>query len=338
MHTLWYARSPVPTPLGLAAQLGAFLEEFQDDGIAVYALEESDDPQLRASYFDHHLANSIRQGGSVPAIWARSQGRDTRVIGLNWIDEYQGILTLPRSGIRVPADLRGARLALPHQSASIVPARAGALRGFSVALELAGIAEHQVEFVDLGPQRFGYLRLAAPRRPEDLYEHEVAALLRGDVDAVYVKGATGRRLAAELSAHEVFDVRHHPDPRARANNGAPRPITVDAALLREHPDLVARLLSRIVAVGDWAAAHPLETVGYIARETQSGDAWVRRAYGADVHLHQYTDLEERSIDALEAYKNFLLRHRFIPADFDVRNWIDPEPLHHVLRNRRDRAA
>lgn len=340
IRTLWYTRSPVPTPLGLAAQLGAFLEEFHDDGIAVYALEESEDLQLRESYFDHHLANSVRQGGNVPAIWARSRGRDTRVIGLSWIDEYQAILSLPGSAVRQSGDLRGRRLGLPRTSAppGIDPNRASALRGFTLALDLGGIALDDIQFIDLEPGRYGYLRLATPRRPEDIYERETGALLRGEVDAIYVKGATGMRVAAMLGAHEVLDLRSHPDPRARANNSAPRPITVDAALLREHPDLVTRLLARIVAVGDWAAAHPAETLAYIGRETQAGEAWVRRAYGANVHLQQHTSLAEFCVAGLEDYKDFLLANGFITADFDVRAWIDPAPLARVLERRRDRAA
>ncbi|HSB95956.1 MAG TPA: ABC transporter substrate-binding protein, partial [Spongiibacteraceae bacterium] len=123
----------------------------------------------------------------------------------------------------------------------------------------------------------------------------------------------------------------NPDPLVRANNGAPRPITVDSALLRTRPDIVGRFLARIVAIGDWSAAHAAETVAYVARETGSSEAAVKKSYGNDLHLFQRTDLAESSIAGLEAYKNFLLQRGFLPRDFDVRAWIDPQPLAEINR-------
>ena len=76
LDRLWYTRCPVPTPLGLASQLGWFLDEFRDDGIGVFTLQEADQVSLRESHYDHHLTNSFRQGGNVPAIWARARTLD----------------------------------------------------------------------------------------------------------------------------------------------------------------------------------------------------------------------------------------------------------------------
>jgi len=39
------------------------------------------DRETRESHFTHTLANSFRQGGNAPAIYARSEGRDTVLIG-----------------------------------------------------------------------------------------------------------------------------------------------------------------------------------------------------------------------------------------------------------------
>lgn len=325
LRQIWYTRCPVPTPLGLAAQLGWFNEEFAIDGIQISTLQETEDATVRESHYDHHLLNSFRQGGNVPPIWARAKGRETRVIGLNWVDEFQGILVLPGSGISKPADLRGRRLALPRHHNSIDHSRASALRGFVVTLQSAGIDPKEVEFVDADYD-------IAPRAPAFAggqrggYRREVQELIEKRVDAIFVKGSRGIEVAEQLKTHLVFDLRDHPDPRVRANNGAPRPVTVDLHLLRSRPDIVSRFLKRIGQVGAWAAAHPAETVAYVARETGSREADVRRAYGADLHLRQVTDLAESSIVALEGYKNFLLEWGFLAQDFDVLNWIDPQPL------------
>jgi len=325
LRQIWYTRCPVPTPLGLAAQLGWFNAEFASDGIQISTLQETEDAAARESHYDHHLLNSFRQGGNVPPIWARAQGRETRVIGLNWIDEYQAILTLPGSDIREPAQLRGRRLALPKHNNSIDHSRASALRGFVVTLELAGIDPKDVEFVDTE-------YADAPRAPalsngqRGGYRREVQALIEKRVDAIFVKGSRGIEVTDELNANVVFDIRKHPDPLVRSNNGAPRPVTVDLQFLQTRPDVVGRFLKRIVDAGVWAAAHPAETVAYVARETGSRETAVRRAYGEDLHLRQVTDLAASSIEALEGYKNFLFKWGFLKQDFDVSAWIDPQPF------------
>lgn len=333
----WYLRSHQPTPLGLAAQLGSFIEEFQPDGIAVYSLFEGEDWPLAPEH-QRHPPHSFRQGGSSPPIWSRARGRDTRVIGLNWIDEYQAIISRKDSGISAASDLRGRRVALPRQARTPDHRRASALRAFEVALDEAGVPERDVSFIDIAIGHLSLIRSDAPQPPHGGYGEEIDALLRGDVDAVFVKGAHGAEATAEIGARVVFDLRNHADPLVRANNGAPRPITVDSALLQARPDIVARFLARVVAVGDWAAAHPAETFSYLARETRSSEWWVRRAYGYGLHLQQRTELDARSVAGLVAYKDFLFRRGFITTDFDAGAWIDPQPLEQVLSALDVRAA
>lgn len=344
VQSIWYTRCPVPTPLGLAARQGWFDEEFKPDGIRIQTLQDTVDPELRESHYDHRLPRSFRQGGNVPAIWARARGADTRVIGLNWVDESQVILALPGSGITRPEHLKGRRIALPVHQNSIDHGRASALRGIHVTLEVGGLTPADVAFVDIeaggGTPGQGWANSSdpAPRQRGGGYSPVVQALKEGRVDAIFTKGARGLETAAEHGLTIVYDVRSHPIASVRSNNGAPRPITVDAALIQERPDLVDRFLARIVRISDWAAAHPAETVAYIARESGSTDEWVRKAYGNDVHLRQGTDLEPESIAALSGYKDFLFKNGFIGKDFSVTAWIDPAPLERVLEQVRRKAA
>lgn len=340
LDRLWYTRCPVPTPLGLASQLGWFLDEFKGDGIGVFTLQEADQVSLRESHYDHHLTNSFRQGGNVPAIWARARTLDTtstRVIGLNWIDEYQGVITLPGTGIHWVGDLKDRRVGLPRHNIVIDHGRAGALRGFLVTLETAGLSHKDVEFIDITVDRGGRPFQDTASRHGG-YGDLFVALRAGLVDAIFVKGARGLEATQQAGARIIFDLRNHPDPVARANNGAPRPITVDETLLRTRPDIVKRFLARIEEVGSWAAAHPAETIAYVSRETHSSEDWVRKAYGSDLHLRQDTHLNEGAINALEAYKNFLFQWGFIERNFSVADWIDPTPLADVGRRRRIKLA
>jgi ABC-type nitrate/sulfonate/bicarbonate transport system substrate-binding protein len=165
-----------------------------------------------------------------------------------------------------------------------------------------------------------------PRGERHHYASEVAALLRGDVDAIFVKGVLGTQVLQTLAAQLVIDLGIHPDPLVRNGNGTPRTLTVDAAFIAERPDLVARFLGQVVAAGEWAAAHPRETAAYIGRETDTTSDWVLRGYGADVHRRLQTNLDDSAIAGLKSFKDFLLRHGFLAADFSVDDWIDPAPL------------
>jgi len=328
VDTLWYTRCPVPTPLGIAAQLGWIEDEFKADGIKVRTLQDELDPTLRESHFDHKLDNSFRQGGNIPAIWARSAGRQTRVVGLTWTDEAQVILTLPRTGIRSVRDLAGRKLAVATRPEDKIDFwKATTIRAYHAALGLHGLAVSDVTLVEI--PRPGGSSIGAPSgRPEPKLEEspEAQALLRGDVDAIFHKGSRGLELADAIGAVTVFDVGAHPDPKVRVNNGSPRTLTVDAGLIERDLPLVVRLVKRVILAGRWAEEHPGEAVAYVARETRSSEPAVRRAYGDDVNRHLRTDLEESSIVALGDFTNFLHQWKFIPNAFDVRAWIDPRPL------------
>jgi len=124
----------------------------------------------------------------------------------------------------------------------------------------------------------------------------------------------------------LFDDGTHPDPKVRVNNGSPRTLTVDQALLDARPDLVARIVKTVIEAGRWAEENPDEAVRFVANETGSSEVAVLRAYGRDVHRHLKTDLESSSIAALADVKDFLFEHGFLESDFDVPSWIAHEPL------------
>jgi len=335
VDTLWYTRCSVPTPFSIAAQLGWFEEEFRDDGFKVRSLRESSRPEELSSHFDHNLANSFRQGGSVPAIWARSRGQDTRVVALTWTDEYQAIIALPSSGVRSVKDLKGRRLGLPKHNITIDHNRASALRAFEVTLATEGLTITDVELVDLDDARYGQdegrTRSGLSGRDRHSYTNEAYALARREVDAVYVKDVRGAELAYLLGAQVVADLGFHPDPFVRISNCTPRPLTVSGELLRERPDLVERFLRRVVEAGRWAAEHPAETVRFISAETGWSERWIRRAYGESVHLNLAANLDPAAIDGLGKFVTYLADGGFVPDHFEVEDWVDAGPLRDLSR-------
>lgn len=160
--------------------------------------------------------------------------------------------------------------------------------------------------------------------------NELIGLLRGDIDAIFLKGAHAAHLANEFGLQVVVDTGSHPDPLIRSNNGTPRTLTVDTHLLHEHFDASVRIVDTVLRTEQWAWANPDETRRFLARELNTSEYWVATAYGEDAHRRLRTTLDERSIAALQDFTDFLHRWDFIPRRFDVRDWIDFSVLEKVI--------
>ena len=340
LDTLWYTRCPVPTGLGIAVQKGWLEEALAEQGTQIKSLRESADQAVRESHFDHTLQNSVRHGGNIPAIWAYSSGVQTRVLGLSWSDEVQLILTTAESGVKSIRDLKNRRFGLPKwANVQIDFTRAQALRGLENALRLEGLEVADVELVD-----YPYGGTYSDEQKQHLYGSEVSlgvtrfsrrnneliGLLRGDIDAIFLKGAHAVHLANEFGLQVVVDTGSHPDPLIRSNNGTPRTLTVDTHLLREHFDASVKIVDTVLRTEQWAWANPEETRRFLARELNTSEYWVAAAYGEDAHRRLRTTLDARSIEALQDFTDFLHRWQFIPRRFDVREWIDFSVLEAVI--------
>jgi len=329
--SLWYTRCPVPSPLGIAAQQGWLQSAFADLGIGVESIADSKDRSIRESHFNHHLAWSFRQGGNIPPIWARAQGRDTRLVALTWTDEFQALITLPGRGVTSLEQLAGRRFGVPRRVNDLIDFhRATALKGLVSGLSQVGLGHQDVSLVDLvieesiiqergTPSLFGLRR----RHP---YFREVAALVGGEVDAIFVKGAEGIVVANLIGATVVSEFGRHPDPRVRINNGTPRTLTVDAALAEQRPDLVVALLRVVQRAGQWAEAHPDETLRFVAREIATSEDSILASNGPGVHRQLGIGLAPERVDAIGYFKDFLLEWGFLPADFALEEWVDARPL------------
>jgi len=327
--SLWYTRCPVPTASGIAQHKRWLHGAFEEVGVRLDSIRASPDRAVRESHFRHGLAGSFREGGNVPPIWARSQGQDTVVVAITWVDEAQLVLVRPDSDIRSVADLRGRRLGLGLKDGDLVDVlRAESLRGLLTALEINGVGRDEVDWVDLpAPEWDLRERESRERPPRHLL---VDAVLTGEVDAVFVKGAGSTRALDDL--RPIFDVNQQQDPMLRISAGSPRPVTVDRTTLESSPDLVDRYLAVLLRTAEWARGNPDDVVATIASETGTSRAAVRRAFGPTLHLAFEPRLDDVVVQALRRQKDFLLDEGFLHGDVDVDRWIDPAPLEraHVL--------
>lgn len=318
LRQIWLARAPTPTASGLAYKLGWLAEEFHGDGVQVGELSNAASTQSSASSAE--LTALFREGGNVPALAARAQGVASKLIGLTWIDEWQVILVRPDSAIHSPADLAGKRLALPAFAATrgASVARAMSLHGFKGTLAIAGLALTDARFVEVPASGSNHLWAGL--------DH----LARGEVDAVYVKGASAVEAAQRIGAKVGIDLDRFPDARTRINNGTPRPITVHQDLLENHFDTVVRFLAQSLRAADWATNNRQSVLSILQDETRSGAHEVATAYRDDVHLSLHPSLDAQRIEWLRIQKDFLWLHGFLEHDVDLDAWIDPRPLQAAL--------
>ncbi|WP_033212268.1 ABC transporter substrate-binding protein [Kitasatospora phosalacinea] len=312
---LWFTRCPVPTATGIAADQGWLAGEFAAEGIAVRSLQDVPPEVAADHHYTHALTGLFREGGNVPALWARSRGERTRLIGLTWIEERQAVLVREGSGIDSAEQLRGLRLAVPRHPIAIDFWRAMALAGHHGALASAGLALADVELVDVE---------AAPGGGQ--WKAELTALADGRVDAVYVKGALAVEAARRHGAVPAVELDALPDRRHRVNNGTPRPITVHQQLLDEHPELVARFLAVLLRAADWAAERPADVARILGAETGAGPEGVAGAYAAGSHRTLHPDLSADRLELLARQEEFLHAHGFLADRVDVHAWADPAPL------------
>ncbi len=325
-ETLWITRCPVPTASSVAYDRGLLERDLGPLGVAVSYLQDAPDLALRDAHFHHRLGGLVREGGNVPALWARSNGTDTRLLALTWIDEYQALLTRDSALAGDPSRLAGRRIGIPRYHDAVVDFQAAmALRGAQAALSLAGLTLADVELVDLPASRSTTGWGPGERAPRGVRALELEALGDGRADAVYVKGAPGVAAARADGVHEVVELGSHPDPAVRVNNGTPRTITAAGELLERQPEVVAQYLASLLEAADWARANGAEVARVLAAETGGDADGVARAYG-DARLHP--DLRDDWLDALEQERAFLAEQGLLASggDFDVRAWADPAPL------------
>lgn len=296
---VWYSRCPVPTPFAVALKQGWLHDALagQDGGASVpwRSLGESRDDAIRNAHFTHAKADVFRHGGNIPPLWARSEGAETRLLGVSWVTMRQQVQVLPDSGIRSPADLAGRRILIQRSpAASIDYWRASTLRTYEAALASAGLGLADVQFVEQISQVGSQPGAQAKLSPD-------GSLWTAD-----------RSLA--------------PDRLDRVNNDTPDVLTVSANLIEHRPEIVERVILQLLRARDWARAHRVEVVRLMAQEFKTSEALVDQSWGDDLADGLDIDLGEESLAALQSQNDFLLRHDFISRPVDLKAWIDPRPL------------
>lgn len=337
-ETVWYTRCPIPTASSIAISRELLTREFAPE-IDVKSLSAAS-PTNHGSHFDHSLEGSFRDGGNIPAIWARSRGASTTVIGLSWIAQYDALVSLPAAGIATAHDLAGRRIGVPVRINDAIDfTRGSAWAVIDRALRWAGLDHDDVELVQL-PVDETYLgevdttpggQLFPASTLWRLHAAEVFALIRGEVDVIYLRGVHGAQLRALLGGVEVTGPPAWSVDEEGTNNSTPATLTVSTGLLRARPDVVDRYVATLLRAARWAVANADRATALIAEEIGGGRTWIERAYAPDLLQRLEPRLTPALIGALERQKDLLRAAGLVSEDVSVSDWVDPGPLERARR-------
>lgn len=333
---VWYTVCPVPSAISIALGRGEIQKSFANTAVNLQNVRVHADRNVRESHYDQTQQNLFREGGNIPPLWSRSEGRDVRVIGLSWVEHYASLITLPGSNIRTPADLKGKRLGLINRPNDRIDFnRATQLRGYLVALKAGGVSRDDVTFVDL---TYDKPLVALPPEKQALSSSAfgiigvrerqsvlIKALIEGTVDALYLTGA-GVEVQSLTGANVVYDAATALDPSDRVSNLTPVTFTVKGELLDSQPDIVTEYIAANLRSARWARENQSDAARFIARDTAIPEEAVEISYSPRVFQQLETSLDEDLIAHLRTQKDFLLAEGFLKADFSFDGFIDDRPL------------
>jgi ABC-type nitrate/sulfonate/bicarbonate transport system substrate-binding protein len=339
---IWYTVCPVPSAISIAVGRGDLQAAFANSGVQLNSVRTHADRKIRESHYDQTLPHLFREGGNIPPLWSRSEGRDLKVIGLTWVDHYSAIISLPDSKIRNAGDLKGKRLGIiKRPNDQIDHARATQLKAYLTAIKHGGLRREDVNFVDiliekpqvelqpdsseLSSSAFSVSKL---RNVDGFF---LRALLQGHVDAIHV-GSSRVGLKDLVDGHVVFDAGDTAlDPLDRVSNSTPTAFTVKTDLLESNPDVVTAYVAQNLRTARWARENPVEAKRYIARDTAATEEEIALGYSPGVVDQLEPSLDDRIVGYLEHQKNFLLAEGFLNKDVDIADFVDRRPLEAARR-------
>jgi sulfonate transport system substrate-binding protein len=342
LSEIWHTFCPVVCASHVALAKGWFDDEFEKDGIKISYIKQLPVEEWQL-HFTHRRQSLIRDGGNIPPIWAKSEGVDTKVIGMSWLDGVRGILVKTDSPISSVKELKGRKVALMRRLPNLIDfPRASEKLSILTALKAHGLGENDIQFVDI-PLPINSIATdinvasetgwpIAPRSGWKIpQEPAVQALQSNEVDAITARAAETIFLEKAGIARVIYDVNSHPDLKYRVNIDHPYVCTASGDLVRDYPELLVRWMKVVVRAGRWASNNYDEVVKTVAKVTTWNEEAIKKSHPSDFHKKLVPEISEEGIECLEAEKDFLKAHGFINNDFDVRSWIDGQFLSTAIK-------
>ena len=315
-----------------------FADEFQGSGVAIRNIGEAG-PVRANAHFTHDLDNFIREGGCTPPIWARSRGARTRLLGITFMREPLGIYVRTDDDAKSVRDLADQRFALPAWPQLVFDFwRVAAHKGILSALDAHGMSGSDVQFVDVTEDKNPHRRLntalgnTVSEDEISEYDEQLQALLRGDVDAMFAKGAESAIVVRQSrgAIRLLYDVNQSADVSHQVNNSTPRLVTCSEELLDQYPQDVETYLSAIVSAARWARGKPDDLQTFVAKECGITVGEIEQFFPDGYESEFLPGLSAELIQRTNTMKQFMLDHRYIDKDFSIDEWVLASPMGNAI--------
>jgi 2'-hydroxybiphenyl-2-sulfinate desulfinase len=316
-----YTICPVGNASFIAANKDVFLKDsFARKGIQPVRLQTLPQENWHVHY-DYRDDALFREGGNIPPIWSKSEGREPVLIGLAFLHQRSFILVPGDSPIDYVEQLRGKRLGIPTRPEFIIDFyKASVQRGFEYSLAARGVHPGEVNFVELPAAES--LIASDEQHKSKLGLIDAEALDGGKIDAIFSRAVRAQRLLATGKYKVIFEFTADPDVLSPVENIYPNVLTVSKKLADEEPEIVVEYVKQVLLAAEWAKTHLGETLDLFARQVHGTAGEVNAALPVNFHKHLAPHLEQEGLFALEGQKRFLYDHGFIKKDFDIEKWAD----------------
>ncbi len=328
---IYYTICPVGNASYVAANRGFLkkgLEKFNVEPVKLQTLSRD----KWAAHFHYQNDRLFREGGNIPPLWAKSNGAQVVLIGLNLLRQRQAIIARADSAIEYPYQLRYAKIGIPvHPNALIDFHKATAEEAFEIALSAQGISIEDVRFIQLTDEKDFISDKREGKHFPDLEAVEIEALDKKEVDAVFVKLSKLQRLLDTGKYKVVYDLSADRSQLSPVNNEYPNTLTVSRYLAEERPEIVVEYVKQTLLAAEWARENKTEAEKLLAEQTY-GTVWqYQNSFDKDFYKHLRVDLSEESLITLESQARFLYTHGYLNNPVDVYTWADDYFLKTAIR-------
>lgn len=320
---IYYTICPVGNASYIAANHG-----FLKNGLAKYDVEpirlQTLEREKWAAHFNYQNDRLFREGGNIPPLWAKSNGAEVILIGLNLLRQRLGIIARADSKIEYPYQLRHARIGIPaHPNALIDFHKATAQEAFELALAAQGIAADDADFVDLIDENDFLINKGVKRDDfTELEAVEIEALDSNKIDAAFVKLSKLQKLLDTGKYKIIYELSADRSQFSPVNNEYPNTLTVSKDLAQTRPEIVVEYVKQLLLAAEWAAANKAEAEKLLAEQTYGTVGQYQRSFDQDFYKHLEINLSEESLFTLESQERFLYNHGYLKQPVDVYSWAD----------------
>jgi len=315
-----YTICPVGNASYISANKGFLQKGFDKLGVKPIRLQTLPKEEWHV-HFDYKSPALFREGGNIPPIWSKSEGREPVLIGITFLPQKTYILVRTDSNIDTVEQLRGKRIGIPTRPEFLIDFFAAtALHGFKSALTARDVSLADVKVVELPATE---AEIASDNNHKsNLGESAVQALDNGKIEAIFSGGVKAQQLLSTGKYTAIYELSENPNLVIPTNNCFPNILTVSKKLADDSPEIVIEYVKQVILAAEWAKTNLPGVIELFTSQLHGSAGDVVKSLPSGFHKWLTPSITEEGLSALEGQKRFLRDSGYIKNDFDIEKWAD----------------